>query len=156
MFLIFPSSFRILTHQRNGCPISLVLSFPMFIFPLLLTTLFQSMLGLLQFLFTHQHLPIYLLSHCHRHLLVFHSIGPLNTINHWCTNLFLHQLSTHIIIHILFFHLSNPYSICTLMYFPNMTSPSIYLNHLSSPRLSIHQTNTLQLAFDKDPFNNLF
>lgn len=71
-------------------------------------------------------LPICLFSGWHRHLPIFHSIWPLSSINHQCTNLLLHQLTTHLFIHRLCPHLSNPYSIYTLMHFPNVTAP-IYL-----------------------------
>lgn len=80
-----------------------------------------------------QQFPIYLLFFWWRHLSVFHSIWPLCAIKHHCTNLFFHQLTTHLAIHILFPHLYYPNSLYTIMCLPNVT---VFLVYLFKP--SIH------------------
>lgn len=57
----------------------------------------------------------------------FHSIWPLCAIKHHCTNLFFHQPTTHLAIHILFPHLCYPNSLYTIMCLPNVTVFSLYL-----------------------------
>ena len=56
----------------------------------------------------------------------FFSIQLLSSISLLYTNLFFHQQTTHLFIHILFPHLSNLYSICILIHLPHITVP-IYL-----------------------------
>lgn len=103
-----------------------MVSFTVSFFFFLLIILFPSTPDGLLLLFIPQHLPIYWLSCWHRHSLVFHSIWPLSSISLLCTNLFFHQQTTHLFIHILFLHLSNLYSIYILMHFHHITVP-IYL-----------------------------
>lgn len=62
-----------------------------------------------------------------RLLSVFLSIWPLCAIKHHCTNLFFHQPTTHLAIHILFPHLYSPNSLYTIMRLPNVTVFSVYL-----------------------------
>lgn len=62
-----------------------------------------------------------------RHLSVLYSVWLLCAIKHQCTNLFFHQLTTHLDIHISFPHLYNPNSLYTIMCLPNVTVFSVYL-----------------------------
>lgn len=55
------------------------------------------------------------------------SSQPLYAIKHQPTNLFFHQLTTHLDIHILFPHLYSPNSLYTVMGLPNVTVFSVYL-----------------------------